>query len=167
MSQGGGHIVKKWVLIICIIVVGGMVVAAGGGYLWFQYTLKKGLPQTAGEAILKGLKEEVEIIRDRCGVPHIYAKNEPDLFLALGYAMAQDRFWQMEFYRRLGQGRLSEVFGEDFIKADRYFRILTAAGVNRSVPAHVAFVLQSFTAGINAYLESSADRLPIEFRLLG
>ena len=108
---------KRWILIIGVIVVGLVVVVAGGGYLWFQHALKKSLPHTSGELALKGLKEDVEIIRDTYGVPHIYAKNEPDLYLALGYAMAQDRLWQMEFLRRLGHGRLSEVFGEDFIKA--------------------------------------------------
>jgi penicillin amidase len=158
---------KKWILIICIIVVGLIVVVAGGGYLWFQHTLTKSLPQTSGEVSLKGLKEDVEIIRDTYGVPHIYAKNEPDLFFALGYAMAQDRFWQMEFYRRVGYGRLSEVFGEDFVKADRYFRMLTAAGMNRSVPADLTFIFQSFAAGINCYLETHRDRLPFEFKLLG
>jgi penicillin amidase len=157
---------KKWILIICIIVVGLIVVVAGGGYLWFEHTLTKSLPQTSGEVTLKGLKEDVEIIRDTYGVPHIYAKNEPDLFFALGYAMAQDRFWQMEFYRRVGYGRLSEVFGGDFVKADRYLRMLTAAGMNKSVPADLTFVFQSFAAGINCYLETHRDRLPLEFKLL-
>jgi penicillin amidase len=85
---------KKWILIICIIVAGVIVVAAGGAYLWFRHTPTKSLPQTSGEVTIKGLKENVEIIRDTYGVPHIYANNEPDLFFALGYAMAQDRFWQ-------------------------------------------------------------------------
>ena len=158
---------KKWILIIGIIVVGLIVVVAGVGYLWFQHTLKKSVPQTSGEVILEGLKEEVEIIRDTYGVPHIYAKNEPDLFFALGYAMAQDRFWQMEFLRRLGHGRLSEVFGKDFVGADRYFRMLAAAGVNKSIPGDLAFTFKSFAAGVNAYLETHRDRLPFEFKLLG
>jgi penicillin amidase len=158
---------KKWILIIGVIVVGLVVVVAGGGYLWFQHTLKKSLPQTSGELALKGLNENVEIIRDTFGVPHIYAKNEPDLYFALGYAMAQDRLWQMEFLRRLGHGRLSEVFGEDFIKADRYFRMLTAAGLKKGPPAELAFILKSFADGVNAYIETHRDRLPFEFKLLG
>jgi penicillin amidase len=124
-------------------------------------------PQTSGEVTLKGLKEDVEIIRDTYGVPHIYAKNEPDLYLALGYAMAQDRLWQMEFLRRLGHGQLSEVFGEDFIKADRYFRMLTAAGLNRESPTELAFIRKSFADGVNAYIEIHGDQLPFEFKLLG
>lgn len=158
---------KKWILIIGVIVVGLVVVVAGGGYLWFQHTLKKSLPQTSGDVALKGLKEDVEIIRDTYGVPHIYAKNEPDLYFALGYAMAQDRLWQMEFLRRLGHGRLSEVFGKDFVKADRYFRMLTAAGMNKSIPGDLTFISKSFADGVNAYLETHEDRLPFEFKLLG
>ncbi len=157
---------KKWMLIIGAALVSLIVIAAGSGYVWFQYTVKKSLPQISGELNIPGIKEEVEIIRDNYGVPHIYAKNEPDLYFALGYAMAQDRLWQMEFTRRLGQGRLSEIFGEDFIKVDRYFRTLTAAGVNKKVPHEFAFILQSFTKGLNAYLETHRDRLPIEFKLL-
>ncbi len=158
---------KKWILIIVVVLVGLILVVAGGGYLWFKHTSKKSLPQTSGEIGLKGLKEDVEIIRDTYGVPHIYAKNEPDLYLGLGYAMAQDRFWQMEFFRRLGHGRLSEVFGKDFVEADRYFRMLTAAGINKSIPGDLAFIIKSFTDGVNAYLETHQDRLPFEFKLLG
>src|SRR3989304_5202441 len=109
---------KKWISIIGVILLGLILVVAGGAYLWFQFTIKKSLPQITGEVAVVGLKEEVEIIRDTYGVPHIYAKNEPDLYFALGYAMAQDRLWQMEFYRRLGHGRLSEVLGEDLVKVD-------------------------------------------------
>ena len=158
---------KKWVLILVLIVLCLIVVMGAGGYLWFQHALTKSLPQTAGEIAVRGLREDVEIIRDIYGVPHIYATNEPDLFFALGYAMAQDRFWQMEFFRRLGHGRLSEVFGKDFVKADRYLRMITAAGVNKKIPNELAFILQSFTGGVNAYLETHPDRLPFEFTVLG
>jgi len=157
---------KKWVLIIGAALVSLIMIAAGSGYVWFQYTVKKSLPQISGELNIPGIKEGVEIIRDNYGVPHIYAKNEPDLYFALGYAMAQDRFWQMEFTRRLGKGRLSEIFGEDFIKVDRYFRTLTAAGINKEVPDELVFTLQSFAKGVNAYLETHRDRLPLEFKLL-
>ena len=158
---------KKWISITLLILVGLILVVAGAGYLWFQQTLKRGLPQTSGEVMVEGLKQNVEIIRDTYGVPHIYARNEPDLFFALGFAMAQDRLWQMEFFRRLGHGRLSEVFGKDFIKADRYFRTLTAAGLNKAIPSDLAFIFKSFADGVNAYLETHGDRLPFEFKVLG
>jgi penicillin amidase len=158
---------KKWISIIGVILLGFILVIGGGGYLWFQHTIKKSLPQTSGEIALEGLKEDVEIIRDIYGIPHIYAKNEPDLYFALGYAMAQDRLWQIEFYRRLGHGQLSEVLGEELVKVDRYFRMITAAGLNKKIPDDIAFLPKSFTDGINAYIETHFDRLPFEFKLLG
>jgi len=158
--------VKKWILIILSVLVGLILVVGGGGYLWFHQTLKKALPQTLGEVHLPGLTESVQVIRDTFGVPHIYAGNEPDLYFAIGYALAQDRFWQMEFYRRLGHGRLSEIFGEDFVEVDRYFRMIGAAGLDKELPDNLTPLFESFTNGINAYLESHQDRLPIEFRLL-
>ena len=58
-----------------------------------------------------GLKKPVEIIRDQQGIPHIYAKNDDDMFFAQGYVMAQDRLWQLEMWRRWREGRLAEIFG--------------------------------------------------------
>jgi len=157
---------KKWILIVGGIMACLIAVAAGGGYLWFQHRVTESLPRISGDIRISGIEEPVEIIRDTYGVPHIYAQNEPDLYFAFGYAMAQDRLWQMEFTRRLGQGRLSEIFGPDFVKVDRYFRTLTAAGVNREMPAAYAPLVNAFTEGINAYLNTHKDRLPIEFTLL-
>jgi penicillin amidase len=157
---------KKWILIVCGAIAGLLVIALAGGYLWLQHLLKNGLPVTSGEVVLAGLQAPVEIVRDEYGVPHILARNEADLFFAMGYAMAQDRFWQMEFHRRLGAGRLSELFGEDFVKVDRYFRMTTAAGIQREVPPELAYVPKAFSEGVNAYLKTHGDHLPVEFKLL-
>ncbi|MBW1735229.1 MAG: penicillin acylase family protein [Deltaproteobacteria bacterium] len=157
---------KRWILIIAIGLVCITVMAAGGGYLWIQHSLKRSLPQISGEIVLPGIREDVKIIRDTFGVPHIHAKNETDLYLALGYAMAQDRLWEMEFSRRLGQGRLAEIFGEKFVRVDRYFRMLTATGINSKVLDRFSPALRSFADGVNAYIKIHKDRLPAEFRLL-
>ncbi len=157
---------SRWVRIVAVVLALALVALAGGGSLWFFYTLRKRLPQSDGERSLAGLRQDVEIIRDRWGVPHIYARNEADLFFGFGYAMAEDRFWQMEFMRRLGQGRLAEIFGEGFVDADRYFRMLSAAGINRHVPSDLAFIPTSFADGVNAYLQTHKDALPFEFTLL-
>jgi len=157
---------KKWVLVIFCVVAGIIVVGFGSGYLWFQHTLKKRLPEISGQLSVKGLNEKVEIMRDIYGVPHIYAANEEDMYFALGYAVAQDRLWQMDFLRHLGQGRLSEVFGKEFVKTDRYFRLLTAAGVDKTIPQELAPLFRAFVKGINGYITSHSDRLPIEFTLL-
>ncbi|MCJ7627275.1 MAG: penicillin acylase family protein, partial [Longimicrobiales bacterium] len=73
------------------------------------------LPQIDGEISLPGLGGEVEVLRDPWGVPHIYADNLDDLFLAQGFVQAQDRLWQMEMYRRTGEGRLSEILGPGWL----------------------------------------------------
>ena len=77
----------------------------------FQELAVAQLPQIDGRIEIPGLADEVEVLRDPWGVPHIYASNLDDLFLAQGFVQAQDRLWQMEMYRRAGEGRLSEVLG--------------------------------------------------------
>jgi len=140
---------------------------AGGGYLWIRYTVDRSLPRIDGEIVCEYLELPVEIIRDSYGIPHIYAQNESDLFLAMGYTMAQDRLWQMEFHRRLGSGRVSELFGEDFVEVDRYFRMLTAKGMRKEIPSEIASIARSFANGVNTYIDAHSDRLPPEFKLLG
>ena len=81
-----------------------------------------------GEVRVPGLEAEVEVLRDPWGVPHIYAQNLDDLFFAQGYVQAQDRLWQMEMYRRAGEGRLSETLGPDALVHDRLARLLKYRG---------------------------------------
>jgi penicillin amidase len=159
-------IMKKWIVRSGVVLGGVVLLGIGLVYLWFQYTIQKSQPQFSGQVLVSGIREDVEIIRDSYGVPHIYAQNEPDLYFALGYAMAQDRFWQMEFQRRLGHGRLAEIFGEELLEIDRFFRLMTAGGVNQQVSDEFAFITNSFANGVNAYLATHSDRLPIEFKLL-
>src|SRR5512142_3047173 len=81
--------------------------------------LNKGrLAKTSGRLRLPGLHARVEVIRDRWGAPHIYAESEADLFFAQGFVHAQDRFFQMDFQRRMVAGRLSEIFGPVTVAAD-------------------------------------------------
>ncbi|HEU4760204.1 MAG TPA: penicillin acylase family protein, partial [Dehalococcoidia bacterium] len=115
-----------------------------------------------------GLRGRVEIIRDRWGVPHIYADNLRDLFFGNGYAQAQDRLWQMEFNRRLASGRLSEVLGPGALEVDRLMRRI---GFRRAAErdwseaeADERAVTEAFAAGVNACIEGGA--LPIEFTVL-
>ncbi len=107
-----------------VYVVGGLVVllllALAGGYLY----LRQSLPQTRGEITISGLDGPVEIVRDAGGVPHIFASSDHDAWFALGYVHAQDRLWQLEFQRRVGAGRLSEILGEETLDADKFLRTL-------------------------------------------
>jgi penicillin amidase len=157
----------KWLGIGLLGLIGAAVLAAAGTFFWFQRTVSKSQPQISGTITVAGIHDLVEIIRDVHGIPHIYAQNEPDLFFAMGYAMAQDRLWQMEFYRRVGTGRLAEILGKEALEADRHFRTLAAGGRHRSLPDEAGILTDAFVAGINAYLERHRDRLPLEFKLLG
>ncbi len=129
---------------------------------------RRRLPQVDGALRLPGLNGLAEVIRDRWGVPHIYAENERDLFFAQGFVHAQDRLWQMDFNRRLVAGRLSEAMGATTLPVDRWIRILGLRRVAEQevalVSAEVHAILKSYAAGVDACI--SQERLPIEFTLL-
>ncbi len=131
---------------------------------------KRRLPIVDGQLQLPGLKDRVEIIRDKWGIPHIYANNEYDLFFAQGFVQAQDRLWQLEINRRTANGTLSEVFGEIAIDTDRTARTFGFARTGRvdydRASEEVKGAIQAFTDGINAFLEHKRSKLPVEFTLL-
>src|SRR4029077_6502537 len=83
---------------------------------------RKSLAKIDGELRLPGLQKDVQVIRDTWGVPHIYAQNVDDLFFAQGYVTAQDRLWQMEWWRRANEGRLAEIVGPSAVDTDRLAR---------------------------------------------
>ncbi len=92
---------------------------------------KAALAQLSGTIIVRGLSEPVEVLRDTWGIPHIYAKSTADLFFAQGYVVAQDRMWQLEMWRRNGEGRLAEVLGPEYVTRDRFARLLTRSTTRR------------------------------------
>lgn len=145
----------------------GLVGLAGGA---FYVLMRRPLPKTKGEVHLHGLHEAVEVITDRYGVPHIYAQNEDDLFFAQGYIHAQERLWQMELNRRIGSGRLSEVFGQIALETDRFARRLgmhrAAAEAAQQLPEHSKRILDAYAQGVTAYIEQNRNNLPVEFLLL-
>jgi penicillin amidase len=128
------------------------------------------LSQTSGNLKIEGLQQAVTVLRDRWGVAHIYAQNQHDLFFAQGFVAAQDRLFQMELWKRAGQGRLAEVLGPSATERDRYARLLRYRGdmkAEYSSYAPDAFeILQAFTDGINAYIRNSRT-LPVEFKIAG
>ncbi|MCH7729804.1 MAG: penicillin acylase family protein, partial [Planctomycetes bacterium] len=137
--------------------------------LWWRRTSKSRLPSVSGEATVD-VGSSVQIQRDRWGIPHILAENDADLFFGFGYTMAQDRLFQLDYLRRKGLGRLSEILGEDGLEMDTIARTV---GLNRiaeseweQLPDDVRQTLESFSRGVNALIEGSADQLPIEFDLL-
>ena len=118
-----------------------------------------------------GLTAVVEVRRDRWGVPHIYAKNQADLFFAQGFVVAKDRLFQMEMWRRKGEGRLAEVLGRSSLSADRFARLFSYRGdMAREWAAYgpdTRAIVTSFVAGVNAYIARAGDSLPPEFAMLG
>jgi penicillin amidase len=124
-----------------------------------------------GEKALPGLKEAVEVLRDRWGIPHIYARNSDDLFFAQGFVAAQDRLFQLDMWRRLAAGETAEVMGRQALDADRFARLLRYRGdMEREWSSYSPDTRQiavAFTAGINACIDQAGKRLPIEFQILG
>ena len=142
------------------------IVAAVGFYLF----LRTSLPEIAGTIVVPGLDHNVTIARDADGIPLITADDDADAAFGLGFAHAQDRLFQMELMRRLGAGRLAEIFGPAAVPIDREMRILglypLAAAEFADLSAPVRRGLQSYAAGVNAFLATRKGTLPPEFLLL-
>ncbi|MCW2904969.1 MAG: hypothetical protein JWO67_7234 [Streptosporangiaceae bacterium] len=126
------------------------------------------------EYMLEDLTDEVEILVDRWGVPHIYAKSRDDVYLAQGFNAARDRLFQIDLWRRRGNGLLSEVFGTAFVEQDRANRLFRYRGDMRAewlaYGTAVRGVVTAFTRGINAYVQWVLDHpehLPPEFAVHG
>ncbi|MGH9359249.1 MAG: penicillin acylase family protein [Terriglobia bacterium] len=130
---------------------------------------------THGTLNIPGLEKPVMVLRDRWGVPHIYAQNEHDLFFAQGFVTAQDRLFQMELWKRVGEGRLAEVFGPAYLQRDINARLLAYRGSMAAEYASYApdakQIIDAFTEGINAYIARctapGGPGLPLAFRLAG
>jgi penicillin G amidase len=160
----------KWLGGLAALAVVLAALAAAGVYV----ALRNTVPSPSGSLVIAGLSAPVEVVRDREGVPHIFAKSIEDLFCALGFIHAQDRLWQMELLRRSGQGRLSEVFGERAFSTDVFLRTLDLYGhAERSVTAlapEAKRTLEAYAKGVNAFIERRTGlfepRLPPEFLLL-
>ncbi|MDH3709087.1 MAG: penicillin acylase family protein [Cyclobacteriaceae bacterium] len=157
-------ILKILLALIVLILVAG----AAGGY-WFLNSSK---PQYQGELILEGLNQDVEVFYDEWGIPHIYAQNEQDVYFALGYVHAQDRLFQMEMLRRVGGGRLAEIFGPDLADTDQFMRTI---GINEMAKSSAETYLSADTlpvqqgalaylAGVNRFMKDGPT--PPEFSIL-
>ncbi len=152
-------------ILLLLALLAGLALAAG--YAW----LRQSLPQLDAILTLSGLKAPVEIVRDRHGVPHIYAGSVEDAQFALGFVHAQDRLWQMEMNRRIGAGRLSEVLGPATLDADKFLRTLgvrrAAEATLENLSADAQSELDAYAAGVNAFLAQRSGPLPPEFLFTG
>lgn len=151
---------------------------------WWQTETHGRVPELGG-ARRVGVSKQVRVERDRWGIPHIFADNDMDLFFGFGYAMAQDRLFQLDYLRRRGSGRMAEIFGADGKEFDFVSRIpgfrsvleldllARTVGLRRiaeaeykQLSAETRSLVEAFSHGINAVIEESGGRLPIEFDLL-
>lgn len=158
----------RWVMRGLVGLIGLVVILGvlGGGYvLWAFWGTS---PKTDGRTRVAGISSEVSIVRDEFGVPHIFGETDADVFFGLGYAHAQDRFFQMDMMRRYVQGRLSEIAGERAIRVDARNRIrgypMIAAASVANMDAETLAAVEAYTAGVNARLREGTPSP--EYRIL-
>lgn len=156
---------KRLFVVLTLVLV---LVAGVSGWWW----LRSSLPILDGQVPLPGLRAPIEVLIDGHGVPSVYARDEEDAWFAAGVLHARDRRWQMELYRRVTMGRLSEVLGAATIPFDQRFLTLglrqaAKAEWERAGP-HVRVALERYAAGVNAASAGLVGRKrPLEFQLLG
>jgi penicillin amidase len=153
--------------------------------LFIRYLDEPAGPHYAGQLFIPRLRAQVKILWDGYGIPHVFAADERDLFVAQGYLHAQERLWQMELSRRFLSGRLAEIFGRfsvpwkelsshfrgrDTVDFDYFMRLI---GIRRAAVGSLELLsdgdrqrLQDYSDGVNSYIERCGKRLPWEFRLL-
>ena len=167
-ATGFGSLARMRLLKVVLIVTALVLAIAAGGAAWIA---RRALPLVNGTVRVAGLSGRAEVVRDKWGVPHIFADSDDDAYFALGYATAQDRLFQLEINRRLAQGRLSEVFGPATVKTDRLFRTMSFAGIGRRMMAEArpeaSAAAEAYARGVNAWVAVLGGRLPPEFPLLG
>jgi penicillin G amidase len=157
------------ILVSSIVFIAGLTVAGFVFYLyWWQ--IQRPVPDLDGDRDMVSLEAPVQVLRDRYGVPHIYASGDADLFKVQGYVHAQDRLWQMEQSRRIAHGRLAEVFGEAALDADRFSRLV---GFTRAAQRELAQLdeterraLEWYAEGVNEFIRQNPGKLAAECNLL-
>jgi penicillin amidase len=163
---------RRWIarLALLLVIMAGPILDAETPEALLERA-KQVLAQLDGDIRTVGLQESVEVLRDTWGVPHIYARNQHDLFFAQGFVTAQDRLFQIDLWRRIGNGETAELFGEQAIEADRFARLMLYRGDMqaewKSYASDTQTIAASFVSGINAYIDHIGDKLPIEFQILG
>ena len=153
---------------LCVLGCGVLVARAPSSDL--RTLAQQRLAQTRGRLRVAGLVDDVTVIRDRWGIPHIFAKNANDLFFAQGFVQAQDRLFQIDLWRRASQGRLAEILGPAYVERDRMNRLLAYRG---KAPDWASYhpdgqaIIEQFVKGINAWVAIARENPPIEFKIAG
>src|SRR5436190_4115716 len=158
---------RRFVLRALAVVAGLLTVAVIGTYM----SVRRSLPTINGTTTVPGISAPIDIIRDADAIPHIFATTKADALFGLGYAHAQDRLWQMEFQRRIGYGRLCEIFGAAALPQDRFLRTVgfgrAAKAAWDRTPEWAKQQVNAYVSGVNAFLATHhGTALPLEFSLL-
>ena len=163
----GGRLLRRAALASFLMALAAIAGIAG----WCWHVARAALPQVDGTIRVGGLKMPVAVLRDAQGVPHITAASSDDLFFAQGYVTAQDRLWQMDMSRRWAAGEVAEILGSVMLPHDREQRVLgLRQAAERSLaqfPSEELARWRAYANGVNAFIASHRDNLPVEFRLLG
>jgi penicillin amidase len=172
-SQRGPSQRQRWIrrllwlpLAVVLLAVVGLLTLT----LTMRQDMRSALPQIDGQLAVAGLTAQVTVTRDGHGVPTLHAAALDDLLFAQGYVTAQDRLWQMDMLRRHGAGELAEILGPQMVDHDRLQRYLQLrAAADRAVttlPRDQLDQLEAYARGVNAFIDTHADTLPVEFHLL-
>ena len=144
-------------ILLAVIII--IVLGAATGMLLLNNIKNRAIPDYSENIELENMIEEVTVIRDSLAIPHIYAKNEEDLYRVVGYITAQDRLWQMDLMRRITTGNLSEIFGADMLTADQLFRAFDfskkSADVLTKTDPEIIKCLQAYTDGVNQFIRKT------------
>ena len=162
---------RRWWKIVLGVIAALIVIVVLGVTLFGRISVRRAFPDVDGEVAIARLWAGVEVVRDDMGVAHIYANNQHDLFVAQGYVHAQERFWQMDVWRHIGSGRLSEMFGDSQVETDTFLRTMGWHDVATAQYAAAApddrAVMDAYAEGVNAYLTSrSPAELSFEYTVL-
>ena len=168
VTKGRTHLGLLVRVVLFVLVLA--TVATLATVLYFRHVLRASLPEIDGSQAVPGLSAAVKVERNDHGVPSIRGNSIDDLLIAQGYVTAQDRLWQMDALRRHAAGELAEVLGSSFVDHDRQQRILQIrSAADRALPAlpqDDRHQLELYARGVNRYIDTHADRLPVEFRVL-
>lgn len=156
----------KWLWRIPLILIGLVIVVGIASFFYLQGSV----PDYDDSVRVANIDAPIQIMRDTRAIPHIFAANEEDAAFALGYVHAQDRLWQMDMQRRIGQGRLAELIGASALPIDRFMRTIGAyrlaeASFDRLDPDMQAS-LSAYADGVNAYVDQHSGAWPPEFYAL-
>ncbi|MFZ2864336.1 MAG: penicillin acylase family protein [Ignavibacteriaceae bacterium] len=161
---------RSWKKILLGLSISFIIIFIVAGAIFYNM-LSSSLPAYQGIITSSKIISDIEIYRDSFAVPYIFAENDNDAAFALGYVHAQERLFTMDFIRRAGEGRLSEILGDEAVPFDNMFRTV---GIKRNILRNysridpsVISLLQSYSDGVNAYIEERNGNYSIEFDVLG